>query len=326
MHVTDHFLHKPLKLRRGPSDSLWHALKLVESQRTDKGSFYFVVFFRLLDSLMIPATRRSFRWRLTSSISAGQMCRERSRKGRGSLSLIWWVTPLAKPTSHSSVDNTLLHSANFRRNLLSQAAAMFASPKLNNSGLISLLDSWTPWATVTVSVGNTWAITVPAGIERSLLVSLWIKTLKLFTSTAEEGSTTGETNSPAGSGSTDKVSMRKISFLKGLSDSTLYKGYRSPQDGTLKVPGPSHFTWPLGRSGFWQFWWVWILREWALFVMLVVPLQAITRWKKLAFVPMITGNCGGPWVSGQTKARIAMVSSAPLREIGNKTLMTMYPL
>ncbi len=96
------------------------------------------------------------------------MCRERSRKGRVSLSLIWWVTLLAKPASHSSVANNLLRSANFRRYLFSQTAGMFASPKLNESGLVGLLDYWILCATVTVSVGNTWAMIVPAGIERSL--------------------------------------------------------------------------------------------------------------------------------------------------------------
>lgn len=174
-----------------------------------------------------------------------------SQKGRGSLSLIWWVTTLSKPTSHSSVENTLLRSANFRRNLCSQAVGMVASPKLNNAGIMGPLNSWTQrYATVTVSVRNTWAITVPAGIERSLLVSLWIKTLKLFTFT-EEGMTAGEKNSPERSGSTEEASMIKISFLKGLSDSTLHKGYRSPWEGTLKVPGPSHFTLPSGRSAVW---------------------------------------------------------------------------
>ncbi len=112
---------------------------------------------------MMPAARRSLRWHLTSSMSAGAMRRKRSRKGRVSLSLIWWVTSLAKPTSHSSVENTLLRSANFKRNL-SQAAGIGASPKLNNSGLRGPFDSGISCASVTVSVGNTWAITVPAGI------------------------------------------------------------------------------------------------------------------------------------------------------------------
>ncbi len=150
----------------------------------------------LRDSWMMPAARRSLRWHLTSSMSPGAMRRERSRKGRVSLSLIWWVTYLAKPTSHSSVENTLLRSANFKSNLFSQAAGIGASPKLNNSGLRGPFDSGILCATVTVSVGNTWAITVPTGIERSLLVSLWIRTLRLFTSTADKGITTGETNSP----------------------------------------------------------------------------------------------------------------------------------
>ncbi len=47
--------------------------------------------------------------------------------------------------------------------------------------------------------------------------------------------------------------------------------------------------------------------------------------KKLALVPMITGNCVGPWGSGQTNARMDRVSSAPVSITGKVTSMTMYP-
>lgn len=65
---------------------------------------------------------------------------------------------------------------------------------------------------------------------------------------------------------------------------------------------------------------------WAVFISLVGLFRVVNLWEKLAFVPIITGNCGGPLGSGQTKARIDTDSSTPVRDTGNETSTTMYTL
>ncbi len=70
---------------------------------------------------------------------------------------------------------------------------------------------------MSVSVGYTWATTVPEGIYISLDVLLWTRTWILFPSTAEDGSTKGVMNVPAGRRSSFDVSTMKISVLRGMS-------------------------------------------------------------------------------------------------------------
>ncbi len=288
--------------------------------------------YGLLDSFMIPAASNSLMWRLTSSISAGAMRLERSLNGLVSCNRMRCSTPWANPTSHSCFENTSPLVDSFCLSLFSQGLGSDDSPKSNSWGSITV-ELWPPERVVIVSVGYTLAITVPAGMEISLEVSLCTSTLTCLSSTAEGGSITGVMNSPAGKLSCTGPSTTKISLFNGLLVSILHTVHISPLDGIMQCPGPIHLSFPSGLSarcsvsntrGMWiSERRVWILRECAPLNPSSSWLKAARRLKKLALVPIMTGSCEGPWDSGHTSAKMDRDSSTPVTEAGNVTSTTM---
>lgn len=171
----------------------------------------------------MPAASSPWRRRLRSSKSAEAMRRERSRKGVLSVRQIWWSTPLAKPTSHSSVENTLQCCVSLCCSLSFHSLLIEPSPKWKEEGSMGgTVLTFVPGASITMSAAYKWAIMVPTRIAVWFNDSFWSSTRKLFLSSILENSTVSWTNTLGGRAgeATRSVISNAVSYLSILFDFT----------------------------------------------------------------------------------------------------------